>query len=87
LTNTRWQGRLGANSLATRPELKVALDVCRKQKATLIIAKLETSARRFASEKASGEGGFVWLDPEHSTCAELTPEGKAGVVIADHDAE
>lgn len=35
----------GANALDKRPQLRAALDVCRKQKATLIIAKLDRLAR------------------------------------------
>lgn len=35
----------GANALETRPQLRAALDNCRKHKATLIIAKLDRLAR------------------------------------------
>ncbi len=35
----------GANALDKRPQLKAALDACKKQKATLVIAKLDRLAR------------------------------------------
>lgn len=35
----------GANALETRPQLRAALEICRKYKATLIIAKLDRLAR------------------------------------------
>ena len=35
----------GADALAKRPQLRAALDACRKQGATLIIAKLDRLAR------------------------------------------
>jgi len=35
----------GANALETRPQLRAALEMCRKHKATLIIAKLDRLAR------------------------------------------
>lgn len=35
----------GADALARRPQLKAALDLCKKQRATLIIAKLDRLAR------------------------------------------
>lgn len=35
----------GANALETRPQLRAALETCRKHKATLIIAKLDRLAR------------------------------------------
>jgi DNA invertase Pin-like site-specific DNA recombinase len=35
----------GANALDKRPKLRAALEICRKQGATLIIAKLDLLAR------------------------------------------
>ena len=35
----------GRNALARRPQLRAALEACRKQKATLLIAKLDRLAR------------------------------------------
>ena len=45
------------------------------------------SARRYASEDRRAEDGFAWLDDKLTACEELTPDGEAGVVIADFNAE
>lgn len=49
--------------------------------AFIVRADTQLSAHRFASEKPGSEGGFVWLDDKLTTCAELTPEGDAGIVM------
>ena len=49
----------------------------------VVRAETETAARMLAREEAGGEGGFVWLDAERTTCVELTPEGDAGIVMAN----
>ncbi len=41
------------------------------------------SARKHASGSAGTEGPMVWLDPEKTTCEELTRDGPAGVVVCD----
>jgi len=49
----------------------------------VIRAQREQDARVIASEYAGGEGAEVWLDPEDSTCTELTRDGEPGVVLED----
>ena len=61
-------------------------------------AETEEEARKFAHEQAGDEnrdvflGGNIantnspWLDSKYSTCAELTAEGEAGVVLQDFHA-
>ena len=49
---------------STRPQLKAALDLCRKQKATLVIAKLDRLARNvaFVSSLLESHAKFVAVD-------------------------
>jgi DNA invertase Pin-like site-specific DNA recombinase len=58
----------GANALETRPQLKAALDACRKHKATLIIAKLDRLARNVHFVTGLLETGvdFVAADMPHA---------------------
>lgn len=50
----------------------------------VVRAEDEDSARKYAAEEAGYEGGDVWLDPNFTTCEELTPEGDPGIVIEDY---
>lgn len=43
-------------------------------------------ARRMASENNGDEGAATWLDPDLSTCAELTDDGERGVILQDFNA-
>lgn len=54
----------GSNALDKRPQLRAALDLCRKQKATLIIAKLDRLARNvhFVSGLLESGCDFVAAD-------------------------
>jgi len=56
----------------------------------VIRAKTETEARAFAMEHSgdekSGRIAAPWLDPEYSTCVELTAKGSAGLIIEDFHA-
>ena len=61
----------------------------------VVRAEDESSARKFAHEDAGTEnrGTFLgldvaetdspWLDPDYSTCEELSPEGPEGIVMRD----
>ena len=54
----------GANALDKRPQLRAALDLCRKQKATLLVAKLDRLARNvhFLSGLMESDVEFVACD-------------------------
>jgi DNA invertase Pin-like site-specific DNA recombinase len=51
----------GANALAKRPQLRAALDLCRKRKATLIIAKLDRLARNVHFVSGLIESGVEFI--------------------------
>ncbi len=75
----------GANALAKRPELKAALAACRKEGATLVIAKLDRLARNvhFVSGLMESKVKFVACDiPEAN---ELTIHIMAA--FAEHEAK
>jgi DNA invertase Pin-like site-specific DNA recombinase len=59
----------GADALTRRPQLKLALEACRKQKATLIIAKLDRLARNvhFVSGLIEAGCDFVAADMPEAT--------------------
>src|SRR6185437_15635106 len=59
----------GANALERRPELRAALDLCRKQGAILVIAKLDRLARNVHFVTGLIESGvdFVAADMPHAT--------------------
>ncbi len=61
----------------------------------VVRAETEADARALANANGSHEtgpisreiyriGGDPWLDPLFSTCEELTPEGRAEVILMDH---
>ena len=58
----------GANALDTRPQLRAALEACRKHRATLIIAKLDRLARNvhFVSGLLETGCDFVAADMPHA---------------------
>ena len=58
----------GANALDRRPELRAALDLCKKMKATLVIAKLDRLARNvhFVSGLIETGVDFVAADMPHA---------------------
>lgn len=60
----------------------------------IVRAKTEEEARKMANEQGGDEtgpvrnrvyrtGGDPWLNPEYSTCEELSKEGEAGVIMRD----
>jgi DNA invertase Pin-like site-specific DNA recombinase len=59
----------GANALERRPELRAALDLCRKQGAVFVIAKLDRLARNVHFVTGLIESGvdFVAADMPHAT--------------------
>lgn len=59
----------GSNALDRRPQLRAALDACRKHKATLLIAKLDRLARNVHFVTGLIESGvdFVAADMPHAT--------------------
>ena len=67
-TETETETGKGANALETRPQLRAALETCRKQKATLIIAKLDRLARNVHFVTGLLETGcdFVAADMPHA---------------------
>ena len=75
----------GADALAKRPQLKAALDACRKHGATLIIAKLDRLARNvhFVSGLMESKVKFVACDMPEAN--ELTIHIMAA--FAEHEAK
>lgn len=75
----------GADALAKRPQLRAALDACRKQGATLIIAKLDRLARNvhFVSGLMESRVSFVACDMPEAN--ELTIHIMAA--FAEHEAK
>lgn len=75
----------GADALAKRPQLRAALDACRKQGATLIIAKLDRLARNvhFVSGLMESKVRFVACDMPEAN--ELTIHIMAA--FAEHEAK
>lgn len=58
----------------------------------VVRAETEEEARRYAQEEGGDETETypsehpvvpAWTDAKYSTCVELVPEGKAGVIIED----
>lgn len=75
----------GADALAKRPQLRAALDACRKQGATLVIAKLDRLARNvhFVSGLMESKVKFVAVDMPEAN--ELTIHIMAA--FAEHEAK
>lgn len=75
----------GADALAKRPQLRAALDACRKQGATLVIAKLDRLARNvhFVSGLMESKVRFVACDMPEAN--ELTVHIMAA--FAEHEAK
>jgi hypothetical protein len=54
--------------------------------AFVISAETEERARLLAKEEALEAEKKIWLDPEYTTCHELTVDEPEGVVLADFHA-
>jgi hypothetical protein len=53
----------------------------------VIRAETEERARQLASEAVYWcENGAAWLDPDFTTCEEITGEGEEEVVLKDYNA-
>jgi len=75
----------GRNALARRPELRAALEVCRKQKATLLIAKLDRLARNVHFVSGLMESGVEFVAVDMPMANRLTVHILAAV--AEHERE
>jgi DNA invertase Pin-like site-specific DNA recombinase len=73
----------GANALERRPELRSALDLCRKQGAVFVIAKLDRLARNVHFVTGLIESGvdFVAADMPHATKVMI----QIHAVMAEHE--
>jgi hypothetical protein len=49
----------------------------------VIRAENENAARMFAGNDCGYEGEGVWLNPDQTTCVELTGNGESGVILID----
>ena len=90
LNGGKWQlvgefGEVESGRKDERPELAKALEACRKQKATLVIAKLDRLSRRVSFISAVMDSGvdFIAVDQPHAT--RLTLHILAAV--AEHERE
>src|SRR5215472_8539959 len=75
----------GRNALARRPQLKAAIEVCRKQKATLLIAKLDRLARNVHFISGLMESGVEFVAVDMPMANRLTVHILAAV--AEHERE
>lgn len=75
----------GHNALARRPQLKAALEACRKQKATLLIAKLDRLARNVYFVSGLMESGVEFVAADMPMANRLTVHILAAV--AEHERE
>ena len=83
LNNRRIETGKGANALERRAELRAALDLCRKQGAVLVIAKLDRLARNVHFVTGLIESGvdFVAADMPHATKVMI----QIHAVMAEHE--
>ncbi len=49
----------------------------------VIRAETEAKARAFAASQSQDDHEGVWLDPNLTTCKELSPDGEVGIVLQD----
>ena len=75
----------GANALEKRPKLKAALDTCRANKATLLIAKLDRLARNVHFVSGLMESGVDFVAVDFPQANRLTVHILAAV--AEHERE
>lgn len=70
---------------ARRPELAAALDMCRKEKATLLIAKMDRLYRNVAAMATFMESGVEWVAVDNPHLNKFTAHILAAV--AEHEAD
>ena len=75
----------GSNALDRRPQLRAALDLCKKQKASLVIAKLDRLARNVAFVSGLMESGVDFVAADNPHANRLTVHILAAV--AEHERE
>jgi DNA invertase Pin-like site-specific DNA recombinase len=75
----------GRNALARRPQLRAALEACRKHKATLLIAKLDRLARNVFFVSGLMESGVEFVAVDMPMANRLTVHILAAV--AEHERE
>jgi DNA invertase Pin-like site-specific DNA recombinase len=75
----------GRNALARRPQLKAAIEICRKEKATLLIAKLDRLARNVHFISGLMESGVEFVAVDMPMANRLTVHILAAV--AEHERE
>lgn len=75
----------GSNALAKRPQLKAALDACKADKATLLIAKLDRLARNVHFVSGLMESGVDFVAVDFPQANRLTVHILAAV--AEHERE
>src|SRR4029078_1719026 len=75
----------GANALDKRPRLRAALDLCKRQKATLLVAKLDRLARNVHFLSGLMESGVKFTAVDMPDVNRLTVHVLAAV--AEHERE
>jgi DNA invertase Pin-like site-specific DNA recombinase len=75
----------GSNALEKRPELRAALELCKKQKATLLVAKLDRLARNVHFLSGLMESGVKFIAVDMPDVNRLTVHVLAAV--AEHERE
>lgn len=75
----------GSNALDRRPQLRAAIEACKKQKAALVIAKLDRLARNVAFVSALMETGVDFVAADNPHANRLTVHILAAV--AEHERE
>ncbi|MGE5539625.1 MAG: recombinase family protein [Gemmatimonas sp.] len=75
----------GSNALDRRPQLRAAIDACKKQKASLVIAKLDRLARNVAFVSGLMESGVDFVAADNPHANRLTVHILAAV--AEHERE
>jgi DNA invertase Pin-like site-specific DNA recombinase len=75
----------GSNALAKRQQLRAALDLCRKRKATLLIAKLDRLARNVHFVSGLMESGVDFVAADMPMANRLTVHILAAVAEHEHE--
>ncbi len=76
----------GSNALATRPQLRAALDACKRHKATLLVAKLDRLARNVHFLSGLMESGVDFVAVDLPQANKLTVHIIAAMAEYERDA-